>query len=66
FLRPKDKITDMGWNIDGDEAAGVTADAENRLAENRSPQRVALGLQLKREYRVRDARTITSCSTCHR
>ena len=66
YLRPKDRITDMGWNIEGDKAAGVTANSENRLAENLSADRRGLGLQLKREHRVRDAATLTSCSTCHR
>ncbi|HEX7318462.1 MAG TPA: cytochrome c3 family protein [Pyrinomonadaceae bacterium] len=72
FLRPKDQITNMGWNLDGD--AGdknnpnddVTANSENRLGENLAPSRRELGLKLKREYRVRDAATLTSCSTCHR
>jgi len=27
---------------------------------------IALGLQLKQEYHIRDARDLTSCSTCHR
>ena len=63
YLRPKDKITDMHWNIDDE---GVTANIENRLAENLSDDRRKLGLRLKRENRVRDAATITSCSTCHR
>jgi hypothetical protein len=56
----------MGWNIEGDAEAGVTANSENRLGENLAPKRRELGLRLKREYRVRDAATLTSCSTCHR
>jgi hypothetical protein len=56
----------MGWNIEGDAAAGVTANAENRLGENLAPSRRELGLKLKRDYRIRDAGTLTSCSTCHR
>ncbi|HZT57407.1 MAG TPA: cytochrome c3 family protein [Pyrinomonadaceae bacterium] len=66
YLRPKDKITDMGWNIEADPADGVTADANNRLAENLAPSRVKLGLQLKKDYRIRNERVLTSCSTCHR
>jgi hypothetical protein len=66
YLRPKDKITDMDWNIAGDAAAGVTANSENRLGENLATSRRELGLRLKREYRIRDAATLTSCSTCHR
>jgi hypothetical protein len=66
FLRPKDKITDMGWNIEGDAADGVTANAENRLGENFATKRRERALQLKRDYRIRDAGTLTSCSTCHR
>ncbi len=61
----------MGWNIEGDAGDGrpeddVTANSENRLGENVAPARRELGLRLKREYRVRDAATLTSCSTCHR
>jgi hypothetical protein len=66
YLRPKEEITNMGWNIEGDAEAGVTANSENRLGENLAPKRRELGLRLKREYRVRDAATLTSCSTCHR
>jgi hypothetical protein len=66
YLRPKDKITDMGWNIEADPADGVTADASNRLAENLAPSRVKLGLKLKNDYRIRNERVLTSCSTCHR
>ncbi|MET0622596.1 MAG: cytochrome c3 family protein [Pyrinomonadaceae bacterium] len=66
FLRPKEQITNMGWNIEGDAAAGVTANAENRLGENLAESRVKLGRELKKTYRIRDAGTLTSCSTCHR
>ncbi|HEX8283836.1 MAG TPA: cytochrome c3 family protein [Pyrinomonadaceae bacterium] len=72
FLRPKEKVTDMGWNIAGDEGDkndpndDVTANAENRLGENLAPARRELGRRLKAEYKVRDAGTLTSCSTCHR
>ncbi len=66
FLRPKDKVFDMTWNIDADADNGVVADPENRLAENRSPQRIALGKKLKQDYKVRSVAVITSCSTCHR
>src|SRR5205823_3561735 len=66
YLRPKEKITDMAWNIEADPGEGVAADPYNTLAENKAPKRVALGEQLKQEYRVRNARVLTSCSTCHR
>ena len=66
FLRPKEKITDMAWNIEADLGEGVAADPFNLLAENKAESRVKLGLQLKQEYRVRNARVLTSCSTCHR
>jgi hypothetical protein len=66
YLRPKDKITDMGWNIEADPADGVTEDATNRLAENLAPKRKELGLKLKHDYRIRNERVLTSCSTCHR
>jgi Cytochrome c7 and related cytochrome c/Class III cytochrome C family len=66
FLRPKDKITDMTWNIEADPADNVTADAGNILAENKAESRVKLGLDLKQKYRIRNARVLTSCSTCHR
>jgi hypothetical protein len=66
FLRPRDQVTNMGWNIEGDAKDEVAANSENRLGENLAPARRELGLKLKREYRVRDAGTLTSCSTCHR
>jgi hypothetical protein len=66
YLRPKDKITDMGWNIEADPADDVTADPFNRLAENLAPKRKELGLKLKHDYRIRNERVLTSCSTCHR
>jgi Cytochrome c7 and related cytochrome c len=66
YLRPKDKITDMTWNIEADPKDGVAADPFNYLAENKAESRRELGLQLKREYRVRNERVLTSCSTCHR
>jgi hypothetical protein len=66
YLRPKEKITDMAWNIEADPADGVAADPYNTLAENLAPKRVALGLQLKKDYQIRNARVLTSCSTCHR
>jgi hypothetical protein len=66
YLRPKDKVTDMGWNIEANAEDGVTLNQENRLAENLSPKRIELGKKLYREYKVRDARILTSCSTCHR
>ncbi len=61
FLRPKEQITDMGWNIEGD--AGdkddpnddVTANAQNRLGENLAESRIKLGSELKKTYRIRDA-----------
>ncbi|PYT03544.1 MAG: cytochrome C [Acidobacteria bacterium] len=66
YLRPKDKITDMAWNIEADPADDVSADPFNLLAENRAPKRIEKALELKREYRIRNARVLTSCSTCHR
>ena len=66
FLRPKDRITDMGYNIEADAQDGVTASPFNPLGENVAPKRVEKGLELKRAYRVRAAAQITSCSTCHR
>ena len=66
YLRPKDKITDMAWNIEADASDDVSADPFNLLAENRAPKRVEKALDLKREYRIRSARILTSCSTCHR
>jgi len=66
YLRPKDKITDMAWNIEADASDDVSADPFNLLAENLAPKRVEKALELKREYRIRSARILTSCSTCHR
>jgi hypothetical protein len=58
FIRPKEEIYNMAWNMDGD--------PENRLGENKRPERLQKARELLREYRVRDVATITSCSTCHR
>jgi hypothetical protein len=66
YLRPKEKITDMAWNIEADPVEGVAADPFNLLAENKAESRVKLGLELKRKYHVRNERQLTSCSTCHR
>jgi hypothetical protein len=66
FIRPKERIYDMGWNIEGDEAAGVKADPENRLAENKSAKRLEEARALLKTYKVRSPATLTSCSTCHR
>ena len=45
-LRPRQYITTMGYEPDGDQEE--------------------LGLRLKKEYNVKDARALTSCNTCHR
>jgi hypothetical protein len=45
-LRPRDQITSMTWEPEGD--------------------RRELGHKLAQEYKIRDARDLTSCSTCHR
>ena len=66
FLRPKERITDMGYNIDEDKLEGVKASPSNALGENVVESRVERGLKLKSEYRIRAAAQITSCSTCHR
>ena len=46
YLRPREFITTMGYQPDGDQAV--------------------IGNRLKQEYKVQDARVLTSCSTCHR
>jgi Cytochrome c7 and related cytochrome c len=66
FLRPKEQIYNMAWNIEADERDGVKAAPDNQLGENRSEARRRLGQELVRKYRVRNPWTITSCSTCHR
>ena len=66
FIRPKEQIYNMAWNIEADEAAGVRADPENRLGENKSEKRLMEARELIKKYRVRSVATITSCSTCHR
>jgi hypothetical protein len=66
FLRPKERVTDMGYNIDEDKAEGVAASPSNALGENVAESRVKRGLKLKSDYRIRAAAQITSCSTCHR
>ncbi len=49
-LRPKDQITNMNWTTPGD------TDAD----------KLAFGLDLKKEYGIHDSTYMTSCSTCHR
>jgi hypothetical protein len=66
FLRPKERVTDMGYNIEEDKAENVPASPSNALGENVAESRVKRGLELKSKYRVRAAAQITSCSTCHR
>jgi hypothetical protein len=66
FIRPKEQIYNMAWNIEADASAGVRADPENRLGENKSEQRLREARELLKKYRVRSVATITSCSTCHR
>jgi hypothetical protein len=66
FLRPKDRITDMAYNIEEDKDEHVAAAPFNALGENVAESRVKRGLELKEQYRVRAAAQITSCSTCHR
>ncbi|HEX5708852.1 MAG TPA: cytochrome c3 family protein [Pyrinomonadaceae bacterium] len=66
FLRPKEQIYNMGWNIVADEDAKVKAAPYNQLGENLSESRLAAARELVKKHRVRDAATITSCSTCHR
>jgi hypothetical protein len=66
FLRPKERVTDMGYNIEEDKAENIPASPSNALGENVAESRVKRGLELKAKYRVRAAAQITSCSTCHR
>jgi len=66
FIRPKDKVFDMTYNLAADPAEKVTAAPNNHLAENLAPSRKAQAQRLVREYGVRSPRIITSCSTCHR
>ena len=54
FLRPKDKVFDMNWQED------------NALAENKTPEQLARGRQLKVEHKIRPRAVLESCSTCHR
>jgi hypothetical protein len=55
-LRPKEEVTSMTYTPEkyGKDHHGVA-----------KPQK-ELGLELKKEYKVRDAITMTSCSMCHR
>jgi len=66
FLRPKERVTDMGYNIEADKDEHVAAAPNNALGENVAESRIKLGLDLKKMYRVRAAAQLTSCSTCHR
>src|SRR5918993_2850287 len=63
FVRPKEEIYDMGWNIEADEKIdvedGVKADLENRLGENRSARRLEKARELLKTYKVRSVATIT-------
>ena len=54
WLRPKDQVFNHNWR------------PGNELAENTRPEELALGRTLKKEYRIRDANSLTSCSVCHR
>jgi hypothetical protein len=54
YLRDRDDVFKMDYN------------GENFLAENKTPEQLAVGRAKKAEYRVRNARVLTSCSTCHR
>lgn len=49
-LRPKDQITNMSWTTPGET----------------DEDKLAFGLDLKKEYGIRDKTYMTSCSTCHR
>ncbi len=49
-LRPRDQITNLGWT------PPAQTDAE----------RLAYGLDLKKQYGIRDVTYLTSCYTCHR
>ncbi|HEX7174078.1 MAG TPA: cytochrome c3 family protein [Pyrinomonadaceae bacterium] len=66
FVRPKEEIYNMAWNIEADTDDGVRADPENRLGENKSARRLEQARELLKTYKVRSVATITSCSTCHR
>jgi hypothetical protein len=61
-LRPKDEVFSMTWKI---EDGGTFIDKDGKkqdLPKNSSD----LGELLKNLYHVRDAKTMTSCSMCHR
>ena len=49
-VRPREFITTMGYQ------PGVPS----------GPDREEIGRRLVKEYQIQDARTLTSCSTCHR
>jgi hypothetical protein len=49
-VRPREFITTMGYQ------PGVPS----------GPDQEAIGRRLVKEYQIQDARTLTSCSTCHR
>lgn len=55
-LRPREEVFNMTWKPEDE------TDPESGLPYSRT----ALGQRLAREYGVRDAGVLTSCSTCHR
>ena len=55
-LRPKEEVTSMTY----------TPEKYTEAHGGASKTQKELGLELKKEYKVRDAITMTSCSMCHR
>ncbi len=53
-LRPKDQVTSMDWT------------PQAQPGESAADAQLALGLQLKQQYGIRDAAYMQACSTCHR
>ena len=65
FLRPKEEIYNMGWNIEADAERRRDGRPENRSART-SRRGVERRARLLKTYQRARGRQITSCSTCHR
>jgi hypothetical protein len=66
FIRPREQVFNMAWNIEAEPKDNVVADLGNSLGENKAARRREQARQLLKDYRVRSAAVLTSCSTCHR
>jgi Cytochrome c7 and related cytochrome c len=60
-LRPKSEIFNLAWKpSDG------TTDLDGRVYDATTTSQAEMGRELKEKYHVRDGKTLTNCSICHR